>query len=640
MELSIIVAVYNMADDVRLEYCLNSLLNQTISDYEIIVVDDASTDNTSQILLDFAAHYPDVLKVFLAAEYSGRGGARNMGLKHARGKWVGFVECCDWVAPDMYEKLLKRAGETGADMVACDYHLALEHSSAVGEIVREHYEEQTGPLDIEKYKHLLVDSGRLCTKIYKRKIISDCGMEFPEQLLCDDKAMECAIILRAKHFAYVPEPLYARCQYGDSAEYAVMHEGDPVQAENGARPKAKSADIKRKEALEIQEYCEHCMEAARIMLNHAQNFGWLKNYREEIEYKFTELFYVNSLQECLQRPETRKAGFLGAVQREMKCTFPGFEENPYYKEKVSEEERLIIHRQQRSTRQMLWRYEVKEFAKHLGKGGWKEFGLKTAGMLLGAVLCLFLAAVVLQDNKTLEYPVVLLGDSIVANDYVGDELNEILTKALGEEVFNGGFGGSYLCNHNLKGYESYFEESLSMEELANSIVTGDFLVQRSVIKKISKLDYYESRLEQLSKIDFDKTKVLIIEHGTNDYAFQISPEQMRESLSGIISKLKKRYPDMQIWISSPTYCYIVRNEENIYCDTTGLGPYMLEEYVLVEEQVCKELGVGFIDNYHQDVITKETLEQYSLDGLHLNEVGRQVIADNILTAMESAAQSE
>ena len=65
MELSIIVAVYNMADDVRLEYCLNSLLNQTISDYEIIVVDDASTDNTSKILLDFAAHYPDVLKVFL-----------------------------------------------------------------------------------------------------------------------------------------------------------------------------------------------------------------------------------------------------------------------------------------------------------------------------------------------------------------------------------------------------------------------------------------------------------------------------------------------------------------------------------------------------------------------------------------------
>lgn len=607
MELSIIVAVYNMADDVRLESCLNSLLNQTISDYEIIVIDDASTDNTSQILLDFAAHYPDVMKVFFATEYRGRGGARNMGMKHARGKWIGFVECCDWVAPDMYEKLLTRARETGADMVACDYHLALENSNAVGEVIHAHYEEQTGPLDIEKYKRLLIDFGSLCTKIYKRKVLSDCGMAFPEQMLCDEKAMECAIALRAKHFEYVAEPLYARSRYGDFCQ-----------------------------AFEIQEYCEHCMEAAQIMLKHAQNFGYLKNYRDEIEFKFTELFYVHSLQECLKSADTRNAGFLGTVQREMKYTFPAFMENPYYRERISEEDRRLIRSQQRSTRHMLWMYEAKGLIKRWGKDGWKTFGFQAAGMLLGAALCLFLVGVILQDDKVLEYPIVLLGDSIVANDYVGDELNEILSQALGEEVFNGGFGGSYLCNHNLEGYESYYEESLSMEALANSIVTGDFLVQKSVIKRISKLDYYESRLEQLSEIDFDKTKMLIIEHGTNDYAFQIAPEKMRESLTRIINKLKARYPDMQIWISSPTYCYIVRDEENIYCDTTGLGPYTLEDYVLVEEQVCKELGVGFIDNYHQDIITKETMEQYSLDGLHLNEVGRQVIADNILATMERA----
>ena len=364
MELSIIVAVYNMADDVRLESCLNSLLNQTISDYEIIVIDDASTDNTSQILLDFAAHYPDVMKVFLATEYRGRGGARNMGMKHARGKWIGFVECCDWVAPDMYEKLLARARETCADMVACDYHLALENSNAVGEVVHVHYEEQTGPLDIEKYKRLLIDFGSLCTKIYKRKVLSDCGMAFPEQMLCDEKAMECAIALRAKHFEYVAEPLYARSRYGDFSQ-----------------------------AFEIQEYCEHCMEAAQIMLKHAQNFGYLKNYRDEIEFKFTELFYVHSLQECLKSADTRNAGFQGTVQREMKYTFPAFMENPYYRERISEEDRRLIRSQQRSTRHMLWMYEAKGLIKRWGKGGWKTFGFQAAGMLLGAALCLFLVGV-------------------------------------------------------------------------------------------------------------------------------------------------------------------------------------------------------------------------------------------------------
>ena len=65
MELSIIVWVYNMSEDIRLEYCLDSLLNQTMMNYEIIAVDDASTDNTSQVLLEYSALYPDVFKVML-----------------------------------------------------------------------------------------------------------------------------------------------------------------------------------------------------------------------------------------------------------------------------------------------------------------------------------------------------------------------------------------------------------------------------------------------------------------------------------------------------------------------------------------------------------------------------------------------
>ena len=614
MELSIIVAVYNMADDMRLEHCLNSLLNQTISDYEIIVVDDASTDNTPQVLLEFAAHYPDVLKVHLATEYSGRGGARNIGLKQARGKWIGFVECCDWVAPDMYEKLLVRAKETGADMVACDYHLAREFSDVVGEVVRVHYEAQTGPLDEEKYKQLLLDFGSLCTKIYKRRVLNDCGMPFPEQILFDDKAMECAIALRARHFQYVGEPLYACCQYGDGWENFKHY--------------AESA--------ELPAYCEERMEAARIMLTHAQNFGFLKNYREEIEFKFMELFYVKPLLECLHANDMQNVNFLSALQKELKCIFPGFESNVYYRERVGEETRRFIHIQQRSTRQMFWLNEVKRFGKRLDNGGWQKMSLKAAGMLLGILSCLFYIGNVIPDHKDVEYPIVLLGDSNVANNFLGDELDAMLTKGLGHKVFNGGFGGSFLCNQNFNGYETQGDEGLSMEELADSIVTGDFLVQKSVIEKVSKLDYYESRLEELSKIDFDKTHTLIIEHGVNDYSLQIPPEQVGKVLKEIILKLQKRYPNMKIWVSSPTYCYFSRDEEIVYCDTTGMGPYILEEYVLVEQQVCDELGVGFVDNYHQDIITRETIDQYVFDGLHLNEAGRQVVADRILAAIEVA----
>ncbi len=606
MELSIIVPVYNMAADGKLEYCLNSLLHQNITDYEIIAVDDASTDNSPQILLEYAANYPDVLKVYFSPENRKQGGAKNIGLKHARGKWIGFIDSDDWIAPDMYEKLLKRAKETGADMVACNYHLTHEHSDAIGQEVHTHYEAQTGLLDTEKYKLLILDTGSLVIKIYKRNLIYDCGMKFPEHIFYEDNAIANAIVLRAKHFEHIDEPLYAYYQ----------HQASTVHTINMDR-------------------LEHRMEAARIMLKHAKDFDYLDTYHDEIEFKFTILFYVNTMFGYLQSAGKKDIAFLTALQREMKKTFPDFEENPYYKARVGEEERMFIHMQQKSTRQMLFWYEFKWFVRRLRQGGWKALLVKGTGALLGVALCFLLCSFVLRDTRSLEYPVIIMGDSIIANDYYGDELDMMLSAELGEEVFNAGFGGSSLCNSNLDYYDTFSAESLTMEVLTNSIITGDFTVQKSVIKKVSQLDYYENRLETLSQIDFEKTRTLIIEHGVNDYALQIPPEQVGETLEHILTVLKERFPDLDIWVSSPTYCYIVQDGMNLYCDTTELGPYVLSEYVLEEERVCRELGIGFIDNYHQNVITKDTMSQYSLDGLHLNEAGRRVIADNILAAINN-----
>ena len=72
----------------------------------------------------------------------------------------------------------------------------------------------------------------------------------------------------------------------------------------------------------------------------------------------------------------------------------------------------------------------------------------------------------------------------------------------------------------------------------------------------------------------------------------------------------------------------------MFCDTTALGPYLLEDYVLEEARICLEAGVGFIDNYHQDVITKETVQDYCLDGVHLNLAGRTFLAENIVAAIQ------
>ena len=109
MQLSVIVPVYNMAGEGKLNFCMDSLLNQTIVDYEIIAVDDCSTDESWKILQDYEKRYPEKFRVAHLEENRHQGGAKNAGLKMAQGEWIGFIDSDDWIAPDMYERLIGRA---------------------------------------------------------------------------------------------------------------------------------------------------------------------------------------------------------------------------------------------------------------------------------------------------------------------------------------------------------------------------------------------------------------------------------------------------------------------------------------------------------------------------------------------------
>ena len=221
MKLSIIVPVFNMASDGKLEYCLESLVNQTIDNYEIIAVDDCSTDNSLEILRQYQTGYPDKFKVIASPVNKKQGGAKNLGLEIAQGEWIGFIDSDDWITKDYYEKLLKKAEETGADMVGCDYHLTGEHSMEIGQIVPNNKPDQTGILNREKYQSLILDSGSLVVKIYKRHIIFDYPNRFPEGIFYEDNAISNSWMLRAKHFEYLQEPMYYYYQHNASTVHTI-----------------------------------------------------------------------------------------------------------------------------------------------------------------------------------------------------------------------------------------------------------------------------------------------------------------------------------------------------------------------------------------------------------------------------------
>ena len=190
MKLSIIVPVYKVEE--YLGECVDSLLSQTIDDYEIILVDDGSPDNSGKIADEYAAVNPDMIRV-LHIDNGGQGRARNFALDIAKGDFVGFVDSDDWVTHDMYEKMYTRAAETGADVVVCDF-------------MERFADGRESMLPASLQDNWLGSAGSSCNKIIRRSLIGE--LRFPGGLWYEDFYFSAVMLLRSKHTEFIAEPLY------------------------------------------------------------------------------------------------------------------------------------------------------------------------------------------------------------------------------------------------------------------------------------------------------------------------------------------------------------------------------------------------------------------------------------------------
>lgn len=190
MKLSIIVPVYNA--EKYLEKCLDSLVSQTIDDYELILINDGSTDNSQQIINDYVNQYPELIRT-KTVENGGQGRARNIGIDMARGDYLGFVDSDDWVDTSMYQRLYTAAAESGAELTICDMVLVYpdgreEHRA--NSRFSEPMSIPTGP----------------CDKLFRRDVVGD--IRFPEGLWYEDADFVIKIVLGCKNIARVNEGLY------------------------------------------------------------------------------------------------------------------------------------------------------------------------------------------------------------------------------------------------------------------------------------------------------------------------------------------------------------------------------------------------------------------------------------------------
>lgn len=213
--LSIIVPVYNV--EAYLPRCLDSLLAQPFSAWEAIIVDDGSTDKSGEILDAYAARDSR-----LRAVHKPNGGvssARNRGLALAQGRYVGFVDGDDFIAPDMYEKLLAEAESGGYDMVQCDYLYYFENGTTAPEHAAHSEASWKGRREIVPAALKGEIDNSACLKLFRRELIGE--TRFDERLAVAEDAMFCfECCNRASSAKRISDTAYYYFQRGNS----IMHQ--------------------------------------------------------------------------------------------------------------------------------------------------------------------------------------------------------------------------------------------------------------------------------------------------------------------------------------------------------------------------------------------------------------------------------
>lgn len=339
MKLSIIVPVYNMVAGGKLENCLNSLVNQDVEDMEIIAVDDKSTDDSLQMLYRYSEKYGARFVTVASPENRRQGGAKNLGLTKAKGEWIGFIDSDDWISGDMFSKLLRKAEETGADIVGCDYLLTEEIGKESGKVIEINTADQTGVLDEEKYKKLLLNPGSMVVKIYKRAVFEAQNIRFPEKMFYEDNAISVLPFMYAKRFERVPEAMYFYYQNPNSTVHTIS-----------------------------MARCEDRVKAMLIYKDECKNRGFYEKYKQEIDYKILELGYRNTLFSYLQAAKLPSYKFVKRMQRFLVEQVPDFEKNPYFVKYMDDENRKLIRMHAKSTVVFLVYYELLQTYRKLRYG--------------------------------------------------------------------------------------------------------------------------------------------------------------------------------------------------------------------------------------------------------------------------------
>ena len=203
---SIIVPIYNAEQYLR--RCVDSILNQEYTNYELLLVNDGSTDASGDICEEYGDQDPRV--IVIQKENTGVSDSRNRALDRARGKYLQFLDSDDWITPDATRLFVRAAEEYGCDMVISDFYRVVgERLSPKGDI------EEEGVLTREEFAAHMMENpadfyyGVLWNKLYRRDIVEEHKLRMDTDISwCEDFMFNLEYIRYAKVFYALHAPIY------------------------------------------------------------------------------------------------------------------------------------------------------------------------------------------------------------------------------------------------------------------------------------------------------------------------------------------------------------------------------------------------------------------------------------------------
>lgn len=289
-KLSIIVPIYN--EENHIKSCLDSLNAQTMRDFEIILVNDGSSDNSEQIILEYIKANQERDIIYLKKDNGGLSDARNYGVKYAKGKYISFIDADDYIKEDLYKNLEKYMDQE-IDLIKFKMQTVNEDGKIIEKISGPVFDECSGEEAYEKLCTLDKFMDPACIYLYKSEFFIENNFKYELGTYHEDFGLTSLIIIKAKSFVSTDEYGYYYLQTNNSItrnddnEKRIKKANDVLKHYDNMLNKIEDFQINKKTRDLVKRYYTNTVILkARELIGEKQEFNrYIKEIKRRKLYK-------------------------------------------------------------------------------------------------------------------------------------------------------------------------------------------------------------------------------------------------------------------------------------------------------------------------------------------------------------------